>query len=66
MKSNLEVTINEVFKQLSLGVNTYDEVCVSCCRSTGDTLIKQGGDEVVLSLEQGEMLYKHLKSVFGD
>ena len=66
MKSNLEVTINEVVEQLSLGAFTYDEVCVSCYRSTGDTLIKQGGDEVVLSLEQGEMLYKHLKSVFGD
>ena len=66
MKFNLEVTIDEVVEQLTHGILTYDEVFLSCYRDTGDTLIKQGGDEVLLSLEQGEMLYKHLKSVFGE
>ena len=66
MKFNLEVTIDEVVEQLTHGILTYDEVFLSCDRATGDTLIKQGGDEVLLSLEQGEMLYKHLKSVFGE
>lgn len=66
MKFNLDVTIDEVSEQLTHGILTYDEVFLSCSRITGDTLIKQGGDEVILNLEQGEMLYKHLKSVFGE
>jgi exonuclease VII small subunit len=66
MKFNLEVTIDEVVEQLTHGILTYDEVFLSCDRGTGDTLIKQGGDEVLLSLEQGEVLYKHLQSVFGE
>lgn len=66
MKFNLDVTIDEVKEDCTHGTITYDEVLLSCYRGTGDTLIKQGDDEVLLSLEQGEMLYKHLKSVFGD
>lgn len=66
MKFNLEVTIDEVVEQLTHGILTYDEVFLSCYRDTGDILIKQGGDEVLLSLEQGEMLYKHLRLVFGE
>ena len=66
MKFNLEVTIDEVKEEYPHGTIIYEKILLSCYRGTGDTLIKQGGDEVLLSLEQGEMLYKHLKSVFGE
>lgn len=66
MKFNLEVTIDKVAEQCTHGVIQYDEVLLYCCRGTGDTLIKQGEDEILLELEQGKQLYKHLKSVFGD
>ncbi len=66
MKCSLEVTIDEVTEQCTHGVIQYDEVLLSCYRGTGDTLIKQGEAEVLLDLEQGKQLYKHLKSVFGD
>ena len=66
MKFNLEVTIDEVVEQGTHGVIQYDEVRLSCYRGTGDTLIKQGEDAILLELEQGKQLYKHLKSVFGD
>ena len=66
MKFNLEVTIEEVVEQHTHGVLKYSEVLLSCYRSTGDTLIKQGDDEILLELEQGRQLYMHLKSVFGD
>ena len=66
MKFNLEVTIDEVVEQCTHGVINYDEVLLSCYRGTGDTLIKQGGAEILLSLEQGKQLYEHLKSVFGE
>ena len=66
MKFNLEVTIDEVVEQCTHGVINYDEVLLSCYRGTGDTLIKQGDDEILLELEQAKQLYMHLKSVFGD
>jgi len=66
MKFNLEVKIDEVVEQHTHGVLKYGEVQLSCYRGTGDTLIKQGGARVLLELEQGKQLYKHLKSVFGD
>ena len=66
IKFNLEVSIEEVKEECTHGTIAYDEVLLSCYRGTGDTLIKQGDDEILLSLEQGEMLYKHLKSVFGE
>lgn len=66
MKSNLEVTIEEVVEQLTHGVIKYDEVLLICYRGTGDTLIKQGDDEILLELEQAKQLYGHLKSVFGE
>jgi len=66
VKFNLEVKIEEVSEQLTHGVIQYNEVLLSCYRGTGDTLIKQGEDEILLELEQGKQLYKHLKSVFGD
>ena len=66
MKFNLEVKIEEVVEQCNHGVINYDEVLLSCYRGTGDTLIKQGDDEILLELEQAKQLYMHLKSVFGD
>ena len=66
MKFNLEVKIEEVVEQYPHGVSNYDEVLLSCYRGTGDTLIKQGDDEILLELEQAKQLYMHLKSVFGD
>ena len=66
MKFNLEVKIEEVVEQYPHGVINYDEVLLSCYRGTGDTLIKQGDDEILLELEQAKQLYMHLKSVFGD
>ena len=66
MKFNLEVTIEEVVEQHTHGVINYDEVLLSCYRGTGDTLIKQGDDEILLELEQAKQLYLHLKSVFGE
>ena len=66
MKSNLEVTIEEVVEQYDYGVLKYSEVQLSCYRGTEDTSIKQGDDEILLELEQGRQLYMHLKSVFGD
>ena len=66
MKFNLKVTIDEVVEQCTHGVINYDEVLLSCYRGTGDTLIKQGDDEILLELEQAKQLYMHLKSVFGD
>ena len=66
MKFNLEVKIEEVVEQCTHGVINYDEVLLSCYRGTGDTLIKQGDDEILLELEQAKQLYLHLKSVFGD
>ena len=66
MKFNLEVTIDEVVEQCTHGVINYDEVLLSCYRGTGDTLVAQGGAEILLSLEQGKQLYEHLKSVFGE
>ena len=66
MKFNLEVTIEEVVEQHTHGVLKYSEVQLSCYRSTGDTLIKQGDDEILLELEQAKQLYMHLKSVFGE
>ena len=66
MKFNLEVKIEEVVEQYDYGVLEYGEVQLSCYRSTGDTSIKQGDDEILLELEQAKQLYMHLKSVFGD
>ena len=66
MKFNLKVTIEEVVEQYDYGVLEYGEVQLSCCRSTGDTSIKQGDDEILLELEQAKQLYVHLKYVFGD
>ena len=66
MKFNLEVKIEEVVEQHTHGVLKYSEVQLSCYRGTGDTLIKQGDDEILLELEQAKQLYMHLKSVFGD
>ena len=66
MKFNLEVTIDEVVEQCTHGVINYDEVLLSCYRGTGDTLIKQGDDEILLESEQAKQLYMHLKSVFGE
>lgn len=66
MKFNLEVTIDKVVEQCTHGVINYDEILLSYYDGTGDTLIKQGDNDVLLSLEQGEILYKHLKSVFGE
>lgn len=66
MKFNLEVTIPEVIEQHTHGTIKYDEVVLSCFRSTGDTLIKQGENEVLLELDQAEQLYFHLKQVLGE
>lgn len=66
MKFNLEVTIPEVVEQHTHGTIKYDEVLLSCFRGTGDTLIKQGDNEVLLELDQAEKLYYHLKQVFGE
>ena len=66
MKFNLEVTIDEVNEQCTHGVIHFDEVLLSCYRSTGDTLIKQGDNDVLLSLDQAKELYKHLHFIFGE
>ena len=66
MKFNLEVTIDEVNEQCTHGVIHYDEVLLSCYRSTGDTFITQGGYNILLSLKQAEELYKHLHTIFGE
>lgn len=66
MKFNLEVVIDEVVERYPHGVLKYSEVQLSCYRGTGDTLIKQGDDEILLELEQGRQLYEHLRYVFGD
>ena len=66
MKFNLDVTIDEVNEQYTHGILHYDEVKLSCYRSTGDTSIKQGEDEILLEHDQAVQLYQHLKSVFGE
>jgi len=48
MKFNLEVTIEEVNEQCTHGVIHYDEVLLSCYRSTGNTFITQGGYSILL------------------
>ena len=65
MKFNLDVTIEEVNEHYTYGVVHYDEVKLSFYRSTGDTSIKQGEDEILLEHDQAVQLYQHLKSVFG-
>lgn len=66
MKFNLDVIIDEVKEECAHSTITYEKILLSCYRGTGDTLIKQGDNDVLLSLEQGKMLYKHLQSVFGE
>lgn len=66
MKFNLDVTIPQVVEQYSHGVIECKEVQLSCCRSTGDTLINQGEDRISLNEGQAQQLYLHLKQVFGE
>ena len=66
MKSNLELTINEVVEQCPHGVLKYGEVQLSCYRSTGEVQILQDENAVWLVSEQAKQLYMHLKQVFGD
>ena len=66
MKSNLEVTIEEVVEQYDYGVLKYSEVQLSCYRSTGEVQILQDENAVWLTSEQAKQLYLHLKSVFGE
>lgn len=66
MKFNLDVTIEEVNEHYTHGVIHYDEVKLSCYRSTGDTSIIQGDNKILLEHGQAEQLYQHLKLVFGE
>lgn len=66
MKFNLDVTIEEVNEHYTHGVIHYDKVKLSCYRSTGDTSIKQGEDEILLEHDQAVQLSQHLKLVFGE
>lgn len=66
MKFNLDVTISEVIEQYSHGVIEYKEVELNCYRVTGDTLINQGEDSIILNEDQAQQLYLHLKQVFGE
>lgn len=66
MRFNLEVTIDEVTEACTHGNISYGKVLLSCYRGTGDTLISQGENDVLLNLDQAEELYKHLHSVFGE
>lgn len=66
MKFNLDVTISQAVEQYSHGVIEYKEVELNCCRSTGDTIINQGEDSIILNEDQAQQLYLHLKQVFGE
>ena len=66
VKFNLDAIISEVIEQYSHGVIEYKEVELNCCRGTGDTLINQGEDSIILNEDQAQQLYSHLKSVFGE
>ena len=66
MKFNLEVSIEEVKEECTHGTITYNEVLLSCYRSTGNTFITQEGYSILLSLKQTEELYKHLHTIFGE
>lgn len=66
MKFNLDATIPEVVEQCTHGDITYKEIELSCFRATGDTIINQGDDSIILNEDQAQQLYQHLKQVFGE
>ena len=66
MKFCLDVTIPQVVEQHYHGVIEYKAVELNCCISTGDTLINQGEDSIILNEDQAQQLYLHLKQVFGE
>lgn len=66
MKFNLDKVISEVVEEHTHGVIKYGELRVSCCRSTGDTLLIQDDNEILLEHEQAKELFFLLNSVFGD
>lgn len=74
MKFNLDAIIAESKEYYPHGVTTYDEVGLTCNRTTGEVFIKQiksyldyeHYDVVVLNEDQALELYHHLKQVFGE
>lgn len=54
MKFNLDVTIPEVVEQCTHGDIAYKEVELSCFRATGDTIINQGEDSIILEQDQAK------------